>query len=135
MGAIRSGRGHGLDCLPRNRPPRLTTCGDETVGHVASLVYGLLLAAAAMVGDLAESLLKRDMGCKDSSPWLPGLGGVLDMVDSLLVATPACLSPAGRWHRRYGLAPQDRPTVFSGSEIGSSFGDNQEINLRYFLPL
>lgn len=52
------------------------------------ILYGVLVAIAGMVGDLAESLLKRDMQCKDSSTWMPGLGGVLDILDSLLVAGP-----------------------------------------------
>ncbi len=52
------------------------------------IVYGLVLTAAGMLGDLAESLLKRDAGVKDSSAWLPGFGGVLDMVDSLALAAP-----------------------------------------------
>ena len=52
------------------------------------LAYGLVIAAAGMVGDLAESLLKRDMEVKDSSTWLPGLGGVLDIIDSVLIAGP-----------------------------------------------
>jgi phosphatidate cytidylyltransferase len=52
------------------------------------IVYGLLLGAAGMMGDLAESLLKRDVGVKDSSRWLPGFGGVLDIVDSLLLSAP-----------------------------------------------
>jgi phosphatidate cytidylyltransferase len=52
------------------------------------ILYGLLLGGAGMAGDLAESLLKRDVGCKDSSTWLPGFGGVLDMVDSILLAAP-----------------------------------------------
>jgi phosphatidate cytidylyltransferase len=52
------------------------------------LLYGLLLALAGMVGDLVESLLKRDMERKDSSTWLPGLGGVLDIIDAVLVAGP-----------------------------------------------
>jgi phosphatidate cytidylyltransferase len=54
----------------------------------ASLAYGLILAVAGMIGDLAESLLKRDAQRKDSSTWLPGLGGVLDIIDSILVASP-----------------------------------------------
>jgi phosphatidate cytidylyltransferase len=53
-----------------------------------TLVYGLLIATAGIVGDLAESLLKRDLGRKDSSRWLPGLGGVLDILDSVLIAAP-----------------------------------------------
>jgi phosphatidate cytidylyltransferase len=52
------------------------------------LLFGLLLSGAGMLGDLAESLLKRDVGLKDSSRWLPGLGGVLDLLDSILLAAP-----------------------------------------------
>jgi len=51
-------------------------------------LFGLVVGAAGMVGDLAESLMKRDAGCKDSSRWLPGFGGVLDILDSILVAAP-----------------------------------------------
>jgi phosphatidate cytidylyltransferase len=51
-------------------------------------LFGLLLCGAGMVGDLAESLLKRDAGQKDSSSWLPGFGGVLDLLDSILLAAP-----------------------------------------------
>lgn len=51
------------------------------------LLYGLILSVAGMVGDLAESLWKRDADRKDSGSWLPGLGGLLDVVDSLLVAS------------------------------------------------
>ncbi len=55
------------------------------------IAFGLLVGAAGMVGDLAESLLKRDVGRKDSSDWLPGFGGVLDLLDSLLLSAPvAC---------------------------------------------
>lgn len=51
-------------------------------------VYGLLITGAGIVGDLAESLLKRDAQRKDSSTWIPGLGGVLDMLDSVILAAP-----------------------------------------------
>jgi phosphatidate cytidylyltransferase len=54
----------------------------------AALAYGLVLAAAGMHGDLAESLLKRDASVKDSSDWMPGFGGVLDLLDSILFAGP-----------------------------------------------
>lgn len=49
---------------------------------------GLLLAAAAILGDLAESLLKRDLGVKDMSGLLPGHGGLMDRLDSILFAAP-----------------------------------------------
>lgn len=55
---------------------------------IGTVTFGLLVGLAGMVGDLAESLLKREAGVKDSSTWLPGFGGVLDLVDSLLVAAP-----------------------------------------------
>jgi phosphatidate cytidylyltransferase len=51
-------------------------------------IYGVIVGIVGMVGDLAESLFKRDVGRKDSSTWLPGLGGILDMLDSLLFAAP-----------------------------------------------
>lgn len=52
------------------------------------LAYGILVGAAGMLGDLAESLVKRDLGAKDSGTSLGGLGGVLDLVDALLLAAP-----------------------------------------------
>jgi phosphatidate cytidylyltransferase len=52
-------------------------------------VCGLLVAAAAVLGDLAESLLKRDLGVKDMSTLLPGHGGLMDRLDSVLFALPA----------------------------------------------
>jgi len=55
----------------------------------ACLVYGLVVGVAGVIGDLSESLLKRDMQRKDSSRWIPGLGGILDVFDSLLLAAPA----------------------------------------------
>lgn len=52
------------------------------------IVFGLLVGLAGLLGDLAESLLKRDVGIKDSSNWMPGFGGVLDILDSLLLSAP-----------------------------------------------
>jgi phosphatidate cytidylyltransferase len=54
----------------------------------ATIAYGASLGLAGMIGDLAESMLKRDMQRKDSSTWLPGLGGVLDIIDAPLLAGP-----------------------------------------------
>lgn len=51
-------------------------------------VYGLVVGLTGVLGDLAESLLKRDLKCKDSSTWMPGFGGVLDVLDSLLFSAP-----------------------------------------------
>jgi phosphatidate cytidylyltransferase len=52
------------------------------------LFFGLFLGMAGLLADLAESLLKRDVGMKDSSDWMPGFGGVLDILDSLLLSAP-----------------------------------------------
>jgi phosphatidate cytidylyltransferase len=51
-------------------------------------VLGLLLGFAAIIGDLAESIIKRSSGVKDSGNLLPGIGGALDLVDSLLFTAP-----------------------------------------------
>jgi len=52
------------------------------------LIFGLAVGLAGLVGDLAESLLKRDLGRKDSSAYLAGFGGVLDLLDSIFFAAP-----------------------------------------------
>jgi len=63
-------------------------------GHLSVLnwthatILGLLLGFAAVVGDLAESIIKRSTGVKDSGNFLPGIGGALDLVDSLLFTAP-----------------------------------------------
>jgi phosphatidate cytidylyltransferase len=60
-------------------------------GHFPSLwclSFGLLMGITGLLGDLAESLIKRDVGKKDSGTGIPGFGGVLDMLDSVLYAGP-----------------------------------------------
>jgi phosphatidate cytidylyltransferase len=48
----------------------------------------LVVALGAVWGDLIESLLKREFGTKDAGSWLPGFGGLLDRIDSLIVVAP-----------------------------------------------
>jgi phosphatidate cytidylyltransferase len=53
-----------------------------------AVILGLLLGFAAVIGDLAESIVKRSTGVKDSGNFLPGIGGALDLIDSLLFTAP-----------------------------------------------
>lgn len=62
---------------------------DVPVGWVAGAVGGLLVSMTAQVGDLVESLFKRDAGVKDSGHIFPGHGGVLDRFDALFYTIPA----------------------------------------------
>jgi phosphatidate cytidylyltransferase len=66
----------------------LNWLGTPLLGVWAALGFGLTVGGAGVLGDLAESLIKRDGGQKDASQVLPGFGGVLDVVDSVLFAAP-----------------------------------------------
>lgn len=56
---------------------------------VHAIITGLLLGTVAIIGDLAESLIKREANIHDSGGVLPGIGGALDLIDSLLFTGPA----------------------------------------------
>jgi phosphatidate cytidylyltransferase len=57
-------------------------------GWLGAVAFGMSVGLAGVLGDLAESLIKRDLATKDASTAVPGFGGVLDVVDSLLFAAP-----------------------------------------------
>jgi phosphatidate cytidylyltransferase len=104
VGAFLAGSIFGSRRLASAISPNKTYVG--VAGNFAGAMAGVLIAAAAgitpwsalwlapiiavgaLVGDLMVSLLKRSRGVKDTGDWLPGFGGLLDRVDSLLVAAP-----------------------------------------------
>lgn len=55
---------------------------------VHAVILGVILSTAAVVGDLIESIFKREAGVKDSGNFFPGIGGILDLLDSLLFNGP-----------------------------------------------
>lgn len=60
----------------------------KDLGWQKAVMLGIFLSVAGQIGDLVESLMKRDAQIKDSSKIVPGMGGVLDVMDSLLFAGP-----------------------------------------------
>jgi phosphatidate cytidylyltransferase len=63
---------------------------DKLIGMtvVHAIILGVILSVCAVVGDLIESLFKREAGMKDSGSFFPGIGGILDLLDSLLFNAP-----------------------------------------------
>ncbi len=57
--------------------------------YVEITVFGFVVYLASILGDLTESLIKRDAGIKDSGSLIPGHGGVLDLLDAMLITIPA----------------------------------------------
>lgn len=68
------------------------TAGTGMPGVGWALLPGLVFAVVGQAGDLLESMFKRDAGIKDSGAWVPGFGGVLDIIDS-----PLLVAPVGYW--------------------------------------
>ena len=87
IGGILFAVGGSVMCLYWPHPLSQGICASG-LNLTHALVVGLLLGGAAVIGDLAESLIKREANVKDSSNILPGHGGALDMLDSFLFTAP-----------------------------------------------
>ncbi len=68
----------GLNALP----------GMRVMSFYLIVPFGLLVGASGIIGDLIESIIKRDLAVKDSSSAIPAFGGLLDILDSLLISIP-----------------------------------------------
>lgn len=89
LGGLAAGAGAGLVAVPLLGLPLWL-----------ALLVGAGAAVAAIIGDLMESLLKRQLGVKDFSSLIPGHGGVMDRIDSLLLAIPFVYYVALCWSGR-----------------------------------
>lgn len=76
-----------------------------------AVLYGAIIGVVGLVGDLCESLIKRDVDRKDSAALMPGFGGLLDLIDSVIYAGPVAYV---LW-RMLPLAPSTIASVTSGS--------------------
>jgi len=68
---------------------RITPFGQDPGDLGTAFVLGIVVALAAPLGDLCESMIKRDLGIKDMGSILPGHGGLMDRFDALLFVLPA----------------------------------------------
>lgn len=78
--AVSTGASVAFASLAHEHVPALTT--------MHAVILGVILSCTAVIGDLIESLFKREAGVKDSGRFFPGIGGMLDLLDSLLFNAP-----------------------------------------------
>ena len=62
---------------------------------IHAVILGIILSSTAVIGDLIESLFKREAGVKDSGGFFPGIGGILDLLDSFCSTRRSCICICG----------------------------------------